>query len=118
MTENSKILNQLLRNPETHIDRQWVMGLLQNHPCFYLPAALLLKRSSDNLDKATLQRLQCVVMMNCADRTSMIDFVDPYNSGWDTFYPKEETMKVETNQTIDDFIQKFGNNSTPEEDAL
>lgn len=118
MTETSKILNQLLLNPDTRIDRQWVMGLLQNHPCFYLPAALLLKRNSDNLDKATVQRLQCVVMMNCADRTSIIDFVDPYKSGWDTFYPKEERIKTETDQTIDDFIQKFGKNSTPEEDAL
>ncbi len=118
MTENANILNNLLLNPYSTVNKQWVSDILKSHPCFYLPAALLLKRSQDNLDKNSLQRMRSVVMMNCADRTAIIDFVDPHKAGWDAFYPKEEDKKGRTDQTIDDFIQQFGQNSTPEEDAL
>ncbi len=118
MTDNTNILSYLLQNPQEPVNKQWVLNMLQTHSCFYLPAALLLKRNPDGLDKATLQRLHSAVMMNCADRTAIIDYVDPNNAGWDAFYPKEEIMKSPTDQTIDDFIQRFGHISTPEEDAV
>lgn len=118
MTENANILNKLLQQPYSTVDKQWVSDMLQSHPCFYLPAALLLKRNQEKLDSNTIKHMRSVVMMNCADRTAIVDFVDPYKAGWDAFYPKEEGKKAPTDQTIDDFIQQFGQNSTPEEDAL
>ncbi len=118
MTENANILNNLLLNPNSTVDRQWVSDMLQSHPCFYLPAALLLKRNQEKIDKNTLQQMRGMVMLNCADRAAIVDFIDPYKAGWDAFYPKEEEKKAPTDQTIDDFIHQFGQTSSPEEDAL
>lgn len=118
MNDNARILTNLLHNTEAPVNKQWVLDILQSHPCFYLPAALLLKRNPQSVDKISLQRLRNAVMMNCSDLTAIIDFVDPFNAGWDAFYPKEEVKKDRTEQTIDDFIQKFGKSSTPEEDEL
>lgn len=118
MNDNAPILTHLLQNPEAPVNKQWVLDMLQSHPCFFLPAILLLKRNPQSVDKASLQRMRNIVMMNCADLTAIVDFLDPLNAGWDAFYPKEDVKKSRTEQTIDDFIQRFGHTSTPEEDEL
>lgn len=118
MNDNARILKHLLQNPEAPVNGQWVLDIIQSHPCFYLPAAMLLKRNPQSVDKDSLHKIRNVVMMNCSDLIAIIDFVDPFNAGWDAFYFKDEMKKSRTEKTIDDFIQKFGQSSSPEDEKI
>ncbi len=87
MTEINQILKSLLTDPTMAVDPDWVARLADRYPAFYFPTALLVKRDTAGIDKATLDSLLTYLVVQSPDRAAVADFTGIAGSDWSNFYP-------------------------------
>ena len=110
-----EILSALLDDPSAHPSADWVAEMASSHPAFLIPAAIMLRRCSNELDTGTRDTLRARVMLGCADRTAMADLA---GEDWGSIYPPAEPpLAPSTDCAIETFLDHYGQ-SSPQEDQL
>lgn len=108
-------IEQLLQNPEQKPTQQWVEQALYQYPYFLLPLQLYLQRHGYQQHEQWLSRLAIA----SPDRERMAELLGGLPEHLVDFYPPEQaTPKPSTTDTIDRFLDTFGNTSQKEIDAL
>jgi len=110
-------IEHYLSHGDESVDPAWVDTLRQRYPFFTLPTTLLLERPN-SLPPDKEAGLTKWLAINVADRRLLMTRLRPEAAGWIDFYPAEpEAAQLTTDQTIDRFIDTYGN-PDPEEEAL
>lgn len=111
----SRFNDSLLYN--TPISADDVNELARRYPYFIVPGILYLKgqkKSSYSLDDDLLHS----VAILSPNRAALSRVIGPFNDKFANFYPEEEPQKLDTESTIDKFLDKYGNSSKKEISAL
>lgn len=114
---NGPSLSQLLTDESMPVGVEWVRTLMQEHPTCVVPAAMLLRRNAFLLSDEEAADLTATVMLSSADPLAMADLADLSRDDWQHFYPAADTSAPDTVDTIDTFLEQYGNVS-PTEAAL
>jgi hypothetical protein len=88
------------------------------YPAFTLPARLLLQRGGDAIDESIRQKLLNRIALNSADAEALRDIVDPMGKELDHFYPANKPTPVNTDTTIDKFLDTYGTHDANEDEVL
>ena len=87
------------------------------HPYFSIPAICAL-RDKIAIDDASRKEVMSRIAMNASDRTMLSDIIEDDCVQFTDFYPMEESAEISTTDTIDTFLEKYGNSDSREIDAL
>ncbi len=111
---NEPTLSQLLTDESMPVDVEWLRQLMADHPTCVLPAALLLRRNAFLLTDEEADRLTATVMLAAPDPQAMADLADLSHDDWQHFYPAVAKSAPDTVDTIDTFLERYGNVSAAE----
>lgn len=94
-----------------------VNELARRYPYFFVPGVILLEQNK----KLGVQRdenlLQSVAVLT-PDRVALGKIIGSFNDKFAGFYPAEKPQEIDTDTTIDKFLNRYGNNSSREISAL
>jgi hypothetical protein len=101
--------------------RQWSVEELraaaEQYPYFVAPDIEAADAESVK-EEAELQRVCQRIALSVGTRDALERVLGDYGTDFDNFYPDMETPELSTNDTIDTFLDKFGNTSDKETDLL
>lgn len=118
MNFTDDILN-ILDNSEAKISREWLDEAMMRYPYSPLPILLYLQRNKDTDDLELRSKLLGRLAIMCPDRVALFDAVGEDASRFADFYPAEKKPATpDTNETIDSFLDRFGNNDDKEIEVL
>jgi hypothetical protein len=87
-------------------------------PYFFFNALLELKNKHSELSEQQIAQLKQQIILNAADPTAAVEFVDLAGDDWAHIYPPEpDPEPITTNSAIDTFLENYGSRN-PKEDAL
>ena len=110
-------LKHYLDNPGETPGAEWVEEMKERYPYFALPAILRLQRC-DNLDEEEKSALARRAAIRYSSRKSLYDLIGEQASQYASFYPAETTKPLDTETTIDRFLDAYGANDQNEIKAL
>lgn len=110
-------LKHYLDNPGETPGAEWVEEMKERYPYFALPAILRLQRC-DNLDEEEKSTLARRAAIRYSSRKSLYDLIGEQASQYASFYPAETTKPLDTETTIDRFLDTYGANDQNEIKAL
>jgi hypothetical protein len=101
--------------------RQWnveeLRAAAEQYPYFVAPDIEAADAESVK-EEAELQRVCQRIALSVGARDALERVLGDYGTDFDNFYPDMETPALSTNDTIDTFLDKFGNTSDKETDLL
>ena len=111
-------IQQLLSNTNAQVDQQWCLNAMKQYPYFTLPALLYLQRNGNAAAKDNKELLARLAIAS-ADRRSLYNVLGENADIFASFYPpQEENTTPTTENTIDTFLNTFGNSSEKELEVL
>ena len=111
-------IQQLLSNTNAQVDQQWCINAMKQYPYFTLPALLYLQRNGNAAAKDNKELLARLAIAS-ADRRSLYNVLGENADIFASFYPpQEENTTPTTENTIDTFLNTFGNSSEKELEVL
>ncbi len=111
-------ISEIIDNPQTAIDAQWVERVKTEYPYFTLPGTLLLQRQAASLSTEERSSVMAHIALNAGDKETLIRLVDTEAQQWATFYPEDNRPQVDTDAAIDKFIGTYGIPDPHEEEIL
>lgn len=101
------------------IDSRVYEDCIREYPYFLLPYLLKLQRSADSLDSLERDELIARLAMMLPERTILYSVANAESALFDSFYPSEQEREViDTDSTIDNFLNTFGKTSAREEELI
>ncbi|MDE6715847.1 MAG: hypothetical protein K2J74_05105 [Muribaculaceae bacterium] len=94
-----------------------VNELARRYPYFFVPGVLLLEQEKKRGAQRDEKLLQSVAVLS-PDRKALGKIIGSFNDKFANFYPAEEPQVIDTDSTIDKFLNRYGNNSSREISAL
>ena len=108
-------LKQLLADDTAPVTTQWLQQMREQYPYCPLPMLVFLKRNGVDRNEDLLARLAVA----WPDRKSLALQLGVGVEGFDRFYPEDpRAVTPETEETIDRFLDNYGNSSPKEIEAL
>lgn len=110
-------LKHYIDNPGEVPGAEWVEEMKERYPYFALPAILRLQRC-DNLNEEEKSALARCAATRYSSRKSLYDLIGEQASQYASFYPAETEKPLDTETTIDRFLDAYGANDQNEIKAL
>ena len=111
-------IKQLLSDSQAPATQQWCEEAMQQYPYFSLPALLYLQRSGSATAKDNKDLLARLAIAS-SDRQSLYNTLGENADVFASFYPQEAPKPTpSTDNTIDTFLNTFGNSSEKELEVL
>ena len=108
-------LKQLIADDTAPVTTQWLQQMREQYPYCPLPMLVFLKRNGVDRNEDLLARLAVA----WPDRKSLALQLGVGVEGFDRFYPEDpRAVTPETEETIDRFLDNYGNSSPKEIEAL
>lgn len=118
MIDISHDINQLLSDDNASITLEWCEQAMQQYPYFTLPALLYLKRNQSVTSKDNKELLSRLAI-SFSNRQSLYGSLGENGEAFASFYPAELPKPTpSTDNTIDTFLNTFGNSSDKELEVL
>lgn len=115
--ENLDILNRYLSDESAIPSAEWVGEMMGKYPCFVLPAVLRLKRCCD-IQAEERQKLLSFVALRFPDRKTLYELVGEDGAKFVGFYPQQQPEQLDTDTTINRFLDSYGADDANEINAL
>lgn len=94
-----------------------VNELARRYPYFFVPGVILLEQNKKLGSQRDENLLQSVAVLT-PDRVALGKIIGSFNDKFAGFYPAEKPQEIDTDTTIDKFLNRYGNNSSREISAL
>ncbi|MGN1265031.1 MAG: hypothetical protein ACI4UL_04360, partial [Muribaculaceae bacterium] len=118
MIDINNDIKQLLSDSQAPATQQWCEEAMQQYPYFTLPALLYLQRSGTATAKDNKDLLARLAIAS-SDRQSLYNTLGENADVFASFYPQEAPKPTpSTDNTIDTFLNTFGNSSEKELEVL